>query len=297
MAGTAIRTRGLTKHFGAVRAVEAVDLEVTTGEIFGFLGPNGAGKTTTIRLLLDFLRPTAGSATVLGGTGADPEVRRRMGYLPADLHVDHRYRAQDLFAFLGALRGRTDPVLLRGLLDRFDLDPTRPIGELSTGNRRKVGIVQAFMHRPELVVLDEPTSGLDPILQHEFLGLVREVVAEGTTVFLSSHVLPEVERVADRVAILRRGRLVTVASVAELRSRARQRIDLLVDGPVDGTVFHGVPGVVEVDGTDGLVRLVVEGRVDAALKAAARLPVDRIVTHDADLEEIFLAYYRDDEQR
>ena len=297
MPGTVIRTRGLTKHFGAVRAVEAVDLEVTAGEVFGFLGPNGAGKTTTIRLLLDFLRPTAGSATVLGGSGADPEVRRRMGYLPADLHVDHRYRAHDLFAFLGGLRGRTDPVLLRGLLDRFDLDPTRPIGELSTGNRRKVGIVQAFMHRPELVVLDEPTSGLDPILQHEFLGLVREVVAEGTTVFLSSHVLPEVERVADRVAILRRGRLVTVASVAELRSRARQRIDLLVDGPVDGAVFHGVPGVVEVDGTDGLVRLVVEGRVDAALKAAARLPVERIVTHDADLEEIFLEYYRDGEQR
>ncbi len=297
MAGPAIRTEGLTKHFGPVRAVEALDLEVATGEVFGFLGPNGAGKTTTIRLLLDFLRPTAGTATVLGGRGADPEVRRRMGYLPADLHVDPRYRARDLFGFLGDLRGRTDPVLLRALLDRFGLDPTRPIGELSTGNRRKVGIVQAFMHRPELVVLDEPTSGLDPILQHEFLELVRQVVTEGTTVFLSSHVLPEVERVADRVAILRRGRLVTVASVAELRSRARQRIDLLVDGPADVALFHGVPGVVEVDGADGLVRLVVEGRVDAALKAAARLPVERIVTHEADLEEIFLEYYRDDAER
>ena len=293
MGDAAILARGLTKHFGAVHAVEAVDLQVDTGEVFGFLGPNGAGKTTTIRMLLDFLRPTSGTARVLGGSGADPEIRRRMGYLPADLRVDPRYTADDLLDFLGSLRGSTDPAFRRALLDRFDLDPDRPIGELSTGNRRKVGIVQAFMHRPELVVLDEPTSGLDPILQHEFLELVREVVAGGTTVFLSSHVLPEVERVADRVGILRRGRLVTVAAVDELRSRARQRIDLLVGGPADIAVFHGVPGVVEVDSRDGLVRLVVEGSVDGALKAAANLSVDRIVTHEADLEEVFLEYYRE----
>jgi ABC-2 type transport system ATP-binding protein len=294
MPGPAVLTEGLTKRFGPVRAVDALDLEVFAGEVFGFLGPNGAGKTTTIRLLLDFLRPTRGSATVLGGSGADPEVRRRLGYLPSDLRVDPRYRAEELFAFLGSLRGRTDTSFLSALLERFDLDPTRPIGELSTGNRRKVGIVQAFMHRPRLAILDEPTSGLDPILQYEFLTLVRELVAEGTTVFLSSHVLPEVERVADRVGILRRGRLVTVAKVGELRARARQRIDLYVAGDADLTVFDGVPGIVEVSARDGLVQLVVEGRVDATLKAAAGLRVDRIVTREADLEEVFLEYYRED---
>jgi ABC-2 type transport system ATP-binding protein len=158
----AIVTYGLTKHFGSVRAVEALDLEVRRGEVFGFLGPNGAGKTTTIRLLLDFLRPTRGGATVLGGAGGDPEVRRRMGFLPADLHVDPRYRPEELFTFLGRLRGGLDQARLGALLERFDLDPSRPIGELSTGNRRKVGIVQAFMHRSELLILDEPSSGLDP---------------------------------------------------------------------------------------------------------------------------------------
>ena len=297
MPGTtaAIRTSGLTKHFGAVRAVEDLDLDVRPGEVFGFLGPNGAGKTTTIRLLLDFLRPTRGDTTVLGGRGADPEIRRRIGYLPADLRVDPRYRGEDLISFLGTLRGGTDASFLRSLLDRFQVDPKRPVGELSTGNRRKLGIVQAFMHRPELVVLDEPTSGLDPILQHEFLELVREEVARGATVFLSSHVLPEVERVADRVAILRRGRLVTVAGVEELRARARQRIDLFVAGAADLTVFHGVAGVVDVEARHGSVHLVVEGSVDAVLKAAARLSVQRIVTHETDLEEVFLEYYRDDQ--
>ncbi|MDQ3896963.1 MAG: ABC transporter ATP-binding protein [Actinomycetota bacterium] len=293
MADAAVLARGLTKHFGSVRAVEGLDLEVDEGEVFGFLGPNGAGKTTTIRMLLDFLRPTSGTASLLGGSGGDPEIRRRVGYLPADLRVDTRYTGDELLSFLGSLRGQTDPAFRRMLLERFDLDPTRPIAELSTGNRRKVGIVQAFMHRPELVILDEPTSGLDPILQHEFLELIREVVAGGTTVFLSSHVLPEVERVAHRVGILRRGRLVTVAEVDDLRARARQRIDLLVGGPADADLFAGVPGVVDVDSRDGLVRLVVEGSVDAALKAAARLHVDRIVTHEADLEELFLEYYRD----
>ncbi|HVM02748.1 MAG TPA: ABC transporter ATP-binding protein [Acidimicrobiales bacterium] len=283
----------MTKRFGPTRAVENLDLDVQRGEVFGFLGPNGAGKTTTIRMLLDLLRPTRGTAEVLGGAPGDPAVRRRLGFLPASLHVDPRYRGDDLFGFLTALRGGSRPPLLAALLDRFDLDPTRPVGELSTGNRRKVGIVQAFMHRPELVILDEPTSGLDPLLQHEFLELVREQVAGGMTVFLSSHDLPEVERVAHRVAILRRGELVAVDSVADLRRRARQRIDLFVSGEADAAAFAAVPGVVEVDARDGLVRLVVEGSVDAALKAAARLTVERVVTHEADLAEVFLEHYRD----
>ena len=292
----AIRTRELTKHFGDVRAVESLELEVRPGEVFGFLGPNGAGKTTTIRMLLDFLRPTRGTASVLGGTAANLEVRRRLGYLPADLHVDPRYTGNDVFALFGSLRGGIDKAHLTTLLDRFELDPTRPFRDLSTGNRRKIGIVQAFAHRPDLLILDEPTSGLDPLLQQEFLRLVREVVAAGTTVFLSSHVLHEVERVADRVGILRRGQLVAVADVDELRRRARQRIDLSIRGPVDRTLFTGVPGVVDVAVHDGLVRLVVEGSVDPVLKAAAKMTVDRFVTEQVDLEEVFLEYYREEER-
>ncbi len=192
-----------------------------------------------------------------------------------------------------AAGGRLDRARLAGLVDRFDLDPSRPVGELSTGNRRKVGIVQAFVHAPELLVLDEPTSGLDPLLQHEFLTLMRETVASGATVFLSSHVLHEVERVADRVGILRGGHLVALVDVDELRRLARQRIDLAVSGAVDPRVFASVAGVVDVTVHDGLVRLVVEGSVDAVLKAAAALTVDRITTEQIDLEEIFLDYYRE----
>jgi ABC-2 type transport system ATP-binding protein len=287
-----IRTQGLTKHFGSVRALEDLDLAVERGEVFGYLGPNGAGKTTTIRLLLDFIRPTAGHAEVLGGAGADPRVRARIGYLPAELSIDPRYTTTDLLEFYGRLRGGHDQRWVATLLERFDLDPTRPVGELSTGNRRKVGIVQAVAHRPELLLLDEPSSGLDPLLQHQFQLLVRELATQGASVFLSSHVLPEVEVLARRVAILRAGRLVTVAGVQELRRQARQRIDLHVVGPADPAAFQGIPGVVEVDAGDGTVQLVVEGSADQVLKAAARLEVVRIVTHHDDLEDVFLRYYQ-----
>ncbi len=221
MGDPAVRTEGLTKHFGALRAVDDVNLVIERGEVFGYLGPNGAGKTTTVRLLLDFLRPTAGRAVVLGGSGADPEIRRRIGYLPGDLHLDPDYTGAEVLGLFGRLRGGVDQSWVDTLLERFNLDPSRRVGQLSTGNRRKVGVVQAFMSRPELLLLDEPTSGLDPLLQHEFNALVREVVADGATVLLSSHVLPEVEALAGRVGIVRRGRLVAVAGVEELRQAAR----------------------------------------------------------------------------
>lgn len=289
----AIETHGLTKHFGPVRAVEDLDLEVRRGEIFGFLGPNGSGKSTTIRMLFDFIRPTRGTLRVLDGTGADPEIRRRVGYLPAELRVDPRWTARDVIEFFGALRGGVDDSVVRGLLDRFGLDPTRPAGELSTGNRRKIGIVQAFMHEPELLVLDEPTSGLDPLLQHEFHTLVRESVARGATVFLSSHVLPEVEVLADRVGIVRKGRLVVVATIDELRAQARQRLDFYVAGPVDVSQLQRLPEVREVSMRNGTLSLVVDGSVDRVLKALCAYEVQRVVSHDDDLEDIFLTYYQD----
>jgi ABC-2 type transport system ATP-binding protein len=299
MQDEAVRTEGLTKVFGAVRAVEDLDLVIERGEVFGYLGPNGAGKTTTIRLLLDFLRPTRGRAVVLGGSGGDPEVRRRIGYLPGDLHLDPTYSAADVIDFFGRLRGGVDRAWVGALCERFGLDPTRPVGELSTGNRRKVGLVQAFMNRPELLLLDEPTSGLDPLLQHEFNGLVREMAAGGATVLLSSHVLPEVEALAARVGVVRRGRLVAVAGVEELRRTARQRLDLHVAGDVtdaDLAAFRKVPEVAEVFAEAGVVHLVVVGSVDRVIKAAAALEVQRIVSHEADLEDVFLRYYTAEEQ-
>jgi ABC-2 type transport system ATP-binding protein len=288
----AIRTAALTKEFGSVTALDGLTLEVGAGEIFGFLGPNGAGKTTTIRLLLDVIRPTAGTVQVLGGSPADPATRAKVGYLPADLHLDPEATAGDLIDFASAVR-RSDAPDRDELLARFDLDPSRPIRELSTGNRRKVGIVLAFAHRPELVVLDEPSSGLDPLLQHEFRAVVNEAVDRGATVFLSSHVLPEVELLAARIGILRAGRLVMVATVAELRAQARQRLMLVAAG-ARPEHFADVSGVVSAGGREGEVHLEVDGSLAEVIKAAGRFEVQRIVTHDVDLEDVFLGLYRSD---
>jgi ABC-2 type transport system ATP-binding protein len=292
---SAIRTEGLTKVFGAQRAVEDLSFEVAAGEVFGYLGPNGAGKTTTIRLLLDLVRPTAGTCSILDGPGADPAIRARVGYLPGELHLDPRYTTHDVVGFYGDLRGGVDPPWVDELLDRFALDPARRIGELSTGNRRKVGIVQAFMHRPEVLLLDEPSSGLDPLLQLEFHRLVRQVVADGATVFLSSHVLHEVDALADRVAILRDGRLVTVASVDELRAQARQHIDIHLPDPPDAARLRDVPGVVDVTANGHVAHIVVEGPVGPLIRALAPLEVVRITAGGDDLEEAFLRLYQDDQ--
>lgn len=243
-------------------------------------------------MLLDVLRPTSGSAEVLGGSPGDPAVRARIGFLPAELGLDPRHTASDAISFLGALRGGFREVDVRQLLDRFDLDPGRRIGELSTGNRRKVGVVQAFAGHPELLILDEATSGLDPLLQFELLSLVEERVAAGATVFMSSHVLPEVERVADRIGILRRGRLVALGTVDEVRATARHRLDLHLGAPADPGPFQGLAGVVEAEAQGDVLVLTVEGSIDAVVKQAALLEVRRIVSHDGDLEDAFRELYR-----
>ena len=288
----AIVTRSLTKQFGPVTAVDELDLQVERGEIFGFLGPNGAGKTTTIRLLMDILRPTSGSVEVLDASPTEPATRARVGFLPADLHIEPRYTAGEALAFFGALRGGFDEAEVGQLLERFELDPGRPFGELSTGNRRKVGVIQALAGRPDVLIMDEPTSGLDPLLQHELLSLLEERAAEGTTVFLSSHVLPEVERIASRAAVLRDGRLVWVGRIDDLRARARQRIDLHLDGPADAELFRDIPGVSAAEATGTVVSVTMEGPVDAVLKRAAQRTVLRVVSHETDLEDAFLDWYR-----
>ena len=272
MADLAISTHQLVKRYGRNRGLTGLDLQVETGEVYGFLGPNGAGKSTTIRLLLDLIRPTSGQVAVLG---ADPRtdgvaLRRRIGYLAGDFIVDGRQTGRELLTYLGNLRGGVPRGRIEELADRLDLDLSRRIKGLSKGNRQKIGVVQAVMHSPELLILDEPTSGLDPFLQQEFVGLVREAKAAGQTVFMSSHVMSEVQQTADRVGIIREGRLVTVQRVEELRERSVRRVEIHFDEPVDVAEFAALPGVSDatMDGTTLRCRL--DGRADEIGRASCR---------------------------
>ncbi len=293
----AIEIRSLTKRFGEVRGVDSLDLTVAPGEVYGLLGPNGAGKTTTIRVLMGYLTPTGGSARGLGGDLRDPALRRRTGYLPGDAALDKRLTVDRLLHWYAAMRGGGSGERIGALCERLSLDRSRRIGELSTGNRRKLGIVQALMHAPDLLVLDEATAGLDPLVQREVLSLVRERCDAGAGVLFSSHVLPEVEDIADRVGMLRRGRLVHEAPVHGLRDLARQRYELRFPADVPAGAFRGVTGVTAVEVDGATVRAVVDGAVRPLLERAVRLDVQRVTSHAEDLEDIFFHYYRDAEAR
>jgi ABC-2 type transport system ATP-binding protein len=292
----AIVTSGLSKDYGSARGLFGLDLEVGRGEIFGFLGPNGAGKSTTMRLLLDLIRPTAGSARVLGldTRRGSVEIRRRVGFLPGDFAVYPKLTGRAVLDYLAQLRGGVDLRVRQALVERFEADLDRPVRQLSTGSRQKLGLIQAFMHEPELLILDEPIAGLDPLVQRRFHTLLGEVSAEGRTVFLSSHTLSEVEQVTDRLAILREGRLVVVDSLENLRQVAVQRLEIEFGGPVDCDRFREIPVVREVHAHGRTVTIGFEGSADAVVKAAAAYEVRAIRPREADLEEIFLRYYGED---
>ncbi|MER7504636.1 ABC transporter ATP-binding protein [Nonomuraea pusilla] len=292
-----VRAEGLTKYYRGRRGLEDLTLEIQAGEIFGYLGPNGAGKTTTLRLLVDVIRPTRGAVRVLGGEPRDPAVRARIGYLPGELALEGRERAREHLRFLGRMRGGVPDSRIEELAERLDADLSVPMRKLSKGNKQKVGLIQAFMHEPEFVILDEPTGGLDPLVQHEFLAMVREVRASGRTVLMSSHVLAEVESVSDRVGIVRAGRLVAVENVAALREKAVRHIELHFDAPVPVEAFQGLPGVRELRVEGASVRCTIDGRPDALVKAAAGFTVVHLVSAEPDLEEIFLTYYSDEERQ
>ena len=294
MADPAISTEQLVKRYGRNRGLAGLDLRVDTGEVYGFLGPNGAGKSTTIRLLLDLIRPTSGRVEVLGSDPrtAGAALRRRIGYLAGDFVVDGRQTGRELLTYLGNLRGGVPRGRVEELADRLDLDLGRRIKGLSKGNRQKLGIVQAFMHDPELLILDEPTSGLDPFLQQEFVRLVQRARAAGQTVFMSSHVMSEVQQTADRVGIIREGRLVTVERVEELRERAVRRVEIHFEEPVSADEFAALAGVSEVTVTGRSLRCRLAGRADALVKAAGRHTVVSLLSEEPDLEELFFTYYR-----
>ncbi len=290
----AIRTEGLTKRFGKFTAVRDLDLEVGRGEVFGFLGPNGAGKSTTIRTLLDQIRPTSGRAQILGMDSRQDslKIRSAVGYLPGDLALYPKLTGADTLRYFARLRGGVDQGYVEQLAERFQADLSKKVGDYSTGNRQKIGLIQAFMHKPDLLILDEPTKGLDPLVQREFDTMLSEVRDEGRTVFLSSHTLSEVERVAGRVGIIREGELVAVESIADLKEKAIRRLDIEFTQTVPQDLFAQVEGVREatVDGTH--VSVAFDGPINGVLQAAMAYELIDLHTRDADLEEIFLAYYR-----
>jgi ABC-2 type transport system ATP-binding protein len=294
MTDAAIRTSALTKYFGDLAAVDGINLEVDTGEIFGFLGPNGAGKSTTIRLLLDQLRPTSGHGQVLGLDlrEGSVQIRQQIGYLPGDLSLYPKLTGRATIEFFARLRGGVDMAYVDELAERLDADLSRKVGEYSSGNRQKIGLIQAFMHKPPLLILDEPNSGLDPLVQQSFQEMMREVRADGRTIFLSSHTLSEVERVADRVGIIRHGRLVVVERVDELKRKAIRRLDFEYAEPIPQGLFSGIAGVRAADIHGVFAEVSYEGSVNAVLQAAMTHEVVNMHSRDADLEEIFLAYYR-----
>jgi ABC-2 type transport system ATP-binding protein len=291
---SAIETFGLTKKYGSTTAVSDLDLRIEPGQVFGFLGPNGAGKTTTIRMLMALQRPTEGRATLLGldAEGESVDLHRRVGYLPGDLELYPRLTGRQHIDWFTRSRGGVDDSFIRGLLERFQVTVDRPVRQLSKGNRQKIGLVLAFMHKPELLVLDEPTSGLDPLMQHEFENLLRETTAGGRTVFLSSHELGEVQRIADRIGIIREGKLVAEDTVEGLRRAAPQKMEVRFRRSVDSAELSVVPGVTVTESAGRRMTLDVTGEIGPVLKViASHDPVD-LISRPADLDELFLDFYR-----
>ncbi|MCP4420399.1 MAG: ABC transporter ATP-binding protein [Chloroflexi bacterium] len=291
-----IKVEGLTKSYGKVEALRGVDLEVRQGEVFGFLGPNGAGKTTTIRCLLDLIRPNSGVVRVLGiDPQADPvAVRARIGYLPGELSMEDNLSVERQLRYYRDLRGnKIDWNFTRQLAQRLDLDLKRSIKNLSKGNKQKVGIVQALMHKPDLLLMDEPTSGLDPLMQQEVYRLLKEMQANGTTIFFSSHIISEVEALAERVAIIREGKIVEESDPRQLVRMALRRVRVRFKERIDPAPLNDVPGIMLLAESNGMAaHLQVEGEMDGLIKALAAFPVSDFDIERPSLEDLFLAYYK-----
>ena len=286
----AISLEKLTKNYGSTRGITEVTFDVNAGEVMGFLGPNGAGKTTAIRTLLGLIKATSGNATILGKNALVPnvELRRKIGYLPGIAATYDRYSALKYLDFLAHMRGLKLEGEIRTLARRLDLDINEHIHDLSKGNRQKVSVIQAFMHSPEVLFLDEPTSGLDPLVQREFEKILDEARDRGAAIILSSHVLSEVEHLADRIAIINQGAIVIVDEISTMKSKARRRIDLFFDQKISKNDFSKVPNIKEIEVEDGSLHCVVTGSEHELLKRAVELGVSEVRTQESSLEEIFL---------
>jgi ABC-2 type transport system ATP-binding protein len=293
-----IEVEGLTKSYGGKRGIVDVSFQVEEGEVFGFLGPNGAGKTTTIRVLMALLSADSGKARIAGLDcwQQSLEIKRLIGYVPGEPSLDPGLTGGQILEYFAHLRGGFDRTYLKQLIQRLDLDPSRKFRQYSSGNKRKVVLIQAFMHRPRVLILDEPTNGLDPLNQQEFGRMVKEVRDDGRTIFLSSHILSEVEQICTRVGIIREGRLVRIGGVAEVKDIKRYEITITFADAVPAEAFAKLDGVASMETlADGhALRLAVQGSADAVIKAAAQYPVVSLTSHEPSLEDIFLRYYEGD---
>jgi ABC-2 type transport system ATP-binding protein len=288
-----IETEKLTKSYGPFRGIVEVDLVVNAGEVFGFLGPNGAGKTTTIRILLDLIRPGSGRAAVFGiETTADPvAIHRRIGYLPGEWNLYDRLTGWETITYFANLRGGMDRAYVDQLVQRLDLDPSRRFREYSRGNKQKVGLICALQHRPELLILDEPTAGLDPLVQQTFNEILFEARAECRTVFLSSHIISEVERTCDRVGIIRDGRIVRLDTVEGVRALAAHEVELRFAAPVASAPFAALPGVINVVEEGRALRMLVTGLIAPVVRLAGQYDLVDFVSREPSLEDVFLSEY------
>ena len=293
-----IEVRELTKYYGKHRGIIDLNFDVSNGEIFGYLGPNGAGKTTTIRTLLDLIRPTDGEAKIFGKDVRlkGKEIRKSVGYLPGELALFDDMTGGDMLTYLGNIKGGVDWNYVRGLADRLEADLDQDVADLSSGNKQKLGLIQAFMARPKLLILDEPTNGLDPLMQQEFFRMIEEARENGQTVFVSSHILPVVERICDRVGIIRKGKLVTVEEIEDLKEGTLRSLEIQFAERPPEDRFKDLPGVQEVDFEDSRLRCKVVGKLDDLIKEAARYEVENFISHEPNLEEIFLKYYEGEEE-
>lgn len=290
-----IHTDHLTKSYGRSRGILQVTFEIQEGEVFGFLGPNGAGKTTTMRVLMGLLRPSSGSATIAGLDcwRQSPAVKKVVGYLPGEFTFDPGLRGAQIIEYLGHLHGGVDQAYVHNLVERLGFDPTKRFREYSRGNKQKLGLIQACMHKPRLLILDEPTGGLDPLNQQEFYKMVAETQAEGRTIFLSSHVLPEIEHTCDRVAIIREGRLITIDHVSALKDLHQHEVEIRFAGPASLEWFEQIAGVTKAtQGADShTVQVSVQGALTEIIATAGQHGATALETHEPSLEEVFLRFY------
>ena len=290
----AIETSRLTKYYGKDRGIEDLDLKVTEGEIFGFIGPNGAGKSTTIRLLLSLIFPTRGSGRVfdLDMIAKAPEVKKMIGFVPSEVNYYHGMTVKELFRYSAGFYGVGLNGYYKGLVEALDIDLSRRIEDLSMGNRKKVALIQSLLHKPRLLILDEPTSGLDPLMQHRFFDILREANREGTTIFFSSHILSEVEKLCHRVAIIKQGRLVEEADVADLKKRMLTRVDIRLSREIPGLKLN-TPGILSFSGHDHSYSFLFQGDIQPLVVELAGLPLDQLYIAEPDLEEVFMHYYKE----